>query len=241
MDIILQRFIIGFAVNLLFGMIAFTKEMIDDTGFFTGVILYTVLYVFMDWQAYVILVVFFMIVGFAINIENKDKSQKGSFELYKAKRSADRVLGRSLAGAIFAGLFFLTYRNEFKLAFVASYAQAIFDTVSTKLGKLLSKEAVLITNFKPVHRGTPGAISLKGTAMGALAALILALAGNVIGLIRFDELLIVIVSAFLGSTADSYLNAFSHKKTRIPNEVINFSSSLLAGLISICIALLFNI
>lgn len=231
----LARLLIGFVINIAFGIIAFMKEMVDDTGFFAGVLLFTLIYTFLDWQGYVIIAVFFLITGLAIDIENRDKANKGSFELYKAKRPMNRVLGRSLAGAIFACLFFFTDRAEFKLAFVASYAEAIFDTVSTKLGKLLNKTARLITNFKIVPHGTAGAISAQGTLLGALAAFIIGLAGFFTQLIEFNELLIIVIAAFFGSAVDSFLNLFSVKKRHMPNEFINFFSSTMAGLICIWI------
>lgn len=229
---VLYRLLIGFVINVIIGIIAFMREMVDDTGFFAGIILFTCIYVFLDWQAYVIVAVFFSITGLSIDIENMDKAEKGEFELYKAKRTVDRVLGRSLAGAIFAGLFFLTSRPEFKLAFVATYAEAAFDTVATKIGKLLSKDAILITDFKMVHRGTPGALSRTGTLAGLLAATILGVAGFFTNLVLFPQVFMVLIGAFSGSMLDSVLNAFSYQKKRVPNEVINFSSSAAAGIIS---------
>lgn len=231
---VLIRLTIGFGLNLLIGTIAFLREMIDDTGFLGGVVIFTLIYVFLGWEAYFVIIVFFLINGAVISLENKDKANKGEFELYKAKRPIGRVLGRSLAGAIFAGLFFLTDRQEFKFAFVASYAEAIFDTVSTKLGKFFSREAVLITDFrKIVHRGTPGAISWQGTLLGIVAALLVSAAGIPVKLIQFNELLIVLFAAFLGGICDSVLSALAYSKRYIPNEVINFSSSMAAGFICI--------
>lgn len=229
---ILLRFLIGFGIALVFGAIAFMREMVDDTGFLTGIILFTVTYVFMDWRGYFIVAVFFVITGLAIEAESKDRAAKGEFELYKAKRSMGKVLGRCLAPALLAALFFITGRVEFQLAFAASYAASAFDTVSTKFGQLLSKEAILITNFKKAHRRTPGAISWQGTAFGALAAVIIGVAAFFVGLIKLGDLLVVLVSAGAGSYIDSFLNAYSYQKRPIPNEFINFFSSMAAGVVA---------
>ncbi|NQU73604.1 MAG: DUF92 domain-containing protein [Candidatus Omnitrophica bacterium] len=238
MDIMLQRLLIGFAATLVFGIIAFSTEMVDDSGFFTGVLLFTSVYVFLDWQAYVIIVPFFFMTGNAINAENRYKRDRGEFELYKAKRPAARVLGRSLAGTIFAGAFFMTEEGVFKVAFVAAYSEAIWDTVSTKLGQLLNKKAVNIMTFQTVPHGTAGGISHHGTLCGAAAALVLGLAGALTGLIKFHELLIVMAGALAGMLFDSFLNAFSHQKKHIPNELINFLGSASAGLICILLILI---
>ncbi len=238
---ILLRFLIGFGITLLFGTIAFMREMVNDTGFVTGIVLFTLTYVFMDWKGYLIAAVFFIITGLAIEAENKDKAAKGSFELHKAKRSIERVLGRCLAPALLATLFFITGRFEFRLAFVASYAASAFDTVSTKFGQLLSKEAILIIGFKKVHRRTPGAISWQGTAFGALAAVIIGVVAFVIGLIKLVDLPVVLISAGIGSYVDSFLNAYACQKRQIPNEFINFFSSMVAGLIAAWACWMLNI
>lgn len=239
MDPVLQRLLIGFGVTLVFGIVAFMTEMVDDMGFFAGVIIFSLIYVFLDWQSYAIIVAFFGMTGLAINIENREKAKKGEFELYKAKRPIERVLGRSLGGVIFAALFFITSQDEFKLAFVASYAEAIFDTVSTKLGKLLSKKARVITTFKVVHHGSPGGVSVPGTILGSMAAFALGSVGLVTRLVEFNDIIIITIAAFMGSLVDSYLNAVSSRERRIPNEFINFSGSIAAGII--CIVLKFAI
>ncbi|MEI8175385.1 MAG: DUF92 domain-containing protein [Candidatus Omnitrophota bacterium] len=233
MNDMVKRLLIGFAVNLAFGMVAFMREMVDDTGFFAGVVLFTLVYVFMGWQAYTIIIGFFIMMGLAINLENKDKARKGEFELYKAKRTYERVLGRSLAGAIFAALYFLTERPEFKVAFVAGYAEAICDTVSTKLGKALSRDALSIMTLRKVRHGTPGGISVPGTTFGIIAAVLLGGVAFAVRLITSQELYIVIPSALIGAAADSFLNAFSYQKKRIPNELINVLGSVIAGLFAI--------
>jgi uncharacterized protein (TIGR00297 family) len=195
----------------------------------------------MDWKGYIVVAIFFLITGLAIELENRDKANRGDFELYKAKKSTDKVLGRCLAPALLAVLFFVTERFEFQLGFVAAYAASAFDTISTKLGQLLSKEAVLITDFKTVHRRTPGAISWQGTFLGLIAAFALGVAAFAIGLVKFTDMVIIIISAGIGSSLDSVLNAYSYQKRQIPNEVINFFSSMSAGLVAALLYWIFAI
>jgi uncharacterized protein (TIGR00297 family) len=234
-DVLLTRLLIGFAINLLFGIIAFTREMVDDAGFFAGIILFTFTYAFMDWRGYLMVAVFFFITGLSIEIENKDKADRGNFELYKAKKSVDKVLGRCLAGGVFAVLFFMTRWSGFKQAFVASYAASVFDAVSTKLGQKISKEAVLVSNFQKVRHGTPGAVSWQGSLLGAAAAVILCAVAFVVGLIRYANFPLVLISSAIGAYMDSCLNAYSFHKRRVPNELINFLSSFSAGAVCVVV------
>ncbi|MCX5715990.1 MAG: DUF92 domain-containing protein [Candidatus Omnitrophica bacterium] len=233
MDSLLVRFIVGFILNLAIGTYAFTQQMIDDAAFLGGVVLFTLVFVCLNWQAYIIIIAFFVINGFVLEQESKYKSQRGEFALFKAKRPLKRVLGRSLPGAVFAVLFFLTGRDDFRIAFVASYAAAVFDAVSTKMGQIFSRVAVTITGLKKVKHGTPGAVSLQGTLAGLAAALIVSIVAIPVRFINFYELGIIVFAALISGFIDSFLSAYSHQNRRIPNEFINFFSSMSAGLICI--------
>lgn len=241
MDPILQRLIIGFIINLLFGIVAFMREMVNDTGFLTGVVVFTLSYVFLDWMAYPIIIVFFAINSVIITLENRHRARSGAFELYKAKRSSSRVLGRSLAGTIFAGLFFLKNMPEYKLAFVASYAQAIFDSVSSKMGKMYCKTAWSILTFRKVRSGMPGGITAVGILFGLLATGLLCIVGALIKLIELKIVWVVLVSALIGDIFDSILNAISYRREYLHNEFINFFSSMMAGVICVLLGWYFGV
>src|SRR6185503_7894139 len=59
----------------------------------------------------------------------------------------------------------------------AGVATAAADTSSSEIGQLLGRRTYLPTNFKPVPRGTEGAVSLEGTLAGILASLVIASLG----------------------------------------------------------------
>jgi uncharacterized protein (TIGR00297 family) len=57
---------------------------------------------------------------------------------------------------------------------VASFCSKLSDTVSSEVGKAYGQTTYLITTFQLVPRGTEGAVSLEGTAAGAIAAVLFA-------------------------------------------------------------------
>ncbi len=57
---------------------------------------------------------------------------------------------------------------------MASFCSKLSDTVSSEVGKAYGQTTYLITTFQLVPRGTEGAVSLEGTAAGAIAAVLFA-------------------------------------------------------------------
>lgn len=80
--------------------------------------------------------------------------------------------GSGIAGTLCAALSLIypQHTDILRLAFVASYGSKLSDTVSSEIGKAYGKRTYLVTSFKPVPRGTEGAVSLEGTLAGAGAA-----------------------------------------------------------------------
>ena len=68
------------------------------------------------------------------------------------------------------------------LALVAALAAGGSDTVASEIGKAWGRSTFLITTFGGVKPGTPGAMSLEGTAAGIVAAFALAAVGVAAGL-----------------------------------------------------------
>ena len=69
------------------------------------------------------------------------------------------------------------------VALVAALTAGGSDTVASEIGKAWGRSTFLVTTFSRVTPGTPGAMSLEGTAAGLLAAFALAATGAALGLI----------------------------------------------------------
>jgi uncharacterized protein (TIGR00297 family) len=86
--------------------------------------------------------------------------------------------------------------------------------------------------------GTDGGISLAGTISGFVAAALIAAFAAGLGLMPPRAIPAVLVAAFIGSTADSYLGATLEKQGLMDNEAVNFSNTLIGALAGIGGALL---
>lgn len=160
------------------------------------------------------------------------------------RRTAEQVWANSfwfITGLI---LFFITGYWSVAVGAIAAAATATSDTWATVVGSSSkATDAILITNRKKVPKGTDGAISLKGTAGGLMAALLFAvLAFQFQSALALQVAAIVFISGFSGCLFDSYFGAFfqhGRRKLHLPgvviqpgNHLVNFmatgSSALLA-------------
>jgi uncharacterized membrane protein len=104
------------------------------------------------------------------------------------------------------------------LAFAASLAAVTADTWATELGVLSPSLPRLITSWKPVERGTSGAISLYGTMAAAVGAAFIAILGALLGPVGrgWASLEIIIIAGLLGALFDSFLGATVQAIYRCP-------------------------
>ena len=98
------------------------------------------------------------------------------------ERGGRRGAGNAIANcgvAAMAAIAALTtpYPAAALVALVAALTAGGSDTVASEIGKAWGRSTFLVTTFSRVNPGTPGAMSLEGTAAGLLAALALAAAG----------------------------------------------------------------
>jgi uncharacterized protein (TIGR00297 family) len=140
--------------------------------------------------------------------------------------------------AVACGVFAVTtpYGLLFLRALAGAFATAAADTVSSEVGQLWGRRTFLITTFRPVPRGTEGAVSLEGTAAGVAASLVLGGLGAALGLFPWTGAAVVAVAAFLGTTLESVLGATVEHRGWLDNEAMNFLNTLIGAVAAAAMA-----
>ena len=124
----------------------------------------------------------------------------------------------------------------FALAFAGAFATAAADTASSEIGQLLGRRTYLVTTFRPVPRGTEGAVSLEGTLAGIFASLVIAALGAALGLFSWKGVPVVVFAAFVGTTFESVVGAALEKRQLLDNEALNFLNTLVGALVAAAFA-----
>ena len=126
--------------------------------------------------------------------------------------------------------------QAFVVAFTTSIATALGDTVASEVGKTANR-VYLITNLKRVEPGTSGGISLIGEISALIGCSVVSLSALALGIIDVWGSAISTLLGFVGVHIDSLFGATLEKKGVLNNAGVNFSATLLSGLLSLAICL----
>ena len=167
----------------------------------------------------------------------KRKSVLGIAEERAGRRGPGNAIantGLAAFAAIIAAL--SPHRDGALLAMVAALVAGGSDTVASEIGKAWGTRTWLFPTFVRVRPGTPGAISLEGTAAGIVAALALSALGVSLGLIRGNGLWIATVGATVGAFAESSLGATFESSGTLDNNMLNFINTAFAAASAVALA-----
>jgi len=229
------------AVNLALALAARAAGSVDLSGMIHGGVLGVALWVFGGGGAFAMLFIFFVMGTVATKVGYKIKAAEGTAQEKGGKRGAPHAWANAGAGVFFAFLFAATGEDVFLLAVVAAFATAASDTLGSEIGQAYGRRTFLITTFRPVPRGTDGAVSLEGTLAGIAGSALLGAAAMAFGISGWNGLIIVVIAAFIGTTLESYLGATLEQAKQINNEAQNFLNTLAGGLAAVAIAVWWSV
>jgi uncharacterized protein (TIGR00297 family) len=211
------------SINISFGILAYYLKTVSKSGFIGGVVIGTVIYLCLGPAGSLILFTFFSLGSWASKHKYTWKALRGVAQENKGRRGSKHAIAKGGVGLVMAIMALLTDTPEiFTIAFVAAFATATFDTISSELGQIYGKRPFLITTMRPAPAGTDGAISVEGTILGVLSATFISMEAYLLHLINLRSIAIVIIAAFAGTTVESILGATIERKKWVSNEVVNF-------------------
>lgn len=210
-------------INISFGLLAYYLKTVSKSGFIGGVVVGTIIYLCLGIGGFLILFTFFALGSWSSKHKYKWKASHGVAQENRGRRGLKHAVAKGGVGLIMAIMALLTDMPEiFKIAFVAAFATATFDTISSELGQIYGKRPILITTMKSVPVGTDGAISVEGTILGMLSAALIGAEASLLHIISPSAIIIVVIAAFMGTTIESVLGATIERRKWMSNEVVNF-------------------
>jgi uncharacterized protein (TIGR00297 family) len=218
------------------------KKLLTPAGHLHAWALGVILWATLGWQAYGVMMVYFLCGSLVTRIGMAEKEAAGIAEKRSGARGPENVWGSAATATVCALLaYFLTGKSidhpwlpAMLLGYVASIATKLSDTSASEVGKAYGKTTYLITTLQLVPRGTEGAVSLEGTIAGVVGSLVLAIVANLLGLISGVGLVICLVAAFIATTIESLIGAtFQDKNAWLTNELVNFINTAIGALVAI--------
>ncbi len=219
--------------------IATPKKILTPLGLAHAWVLGTVTWGLLGWPGFA-LVIFYLIVGSGITfVGAEQKEAAGIAEARSGQRGPGNLWGSALTGTLCALATVIApgWLALLKLGFVASFATKLSDTCASEIGKAYGQRTFLITTFRPVPRGTEGAVSLEGTLAGIVGSIAIATVGWAIGLIPARGILWSAIAAFIATNIESLLGATVEEKIPYyPHHVVNIINTTIGAIVAMAIA-----
>jgi len=219
-----SRLILGFALSLAIGGLAYWRRALSPSGMLGAVLIGTVIFGFGGWVRGLLLIAFFISSSLLSHYHDRRKAALAE----KFAKGNRRDLGQTLANGGMAALLALIigltgvssgFYVVVALAFYGALATVNADTWATELGVLARSQPRLLTTGRTVQVGTSGGVTVEGfaaalagaTFIGAVGFVLIQVAARLtMGAWLLSDWVVVLVAAvsgFLGSTFDSLLGA----------------------------------
>jgi uncharacterized protein (TIGR00297 family) len=224
-------------------VLARVLRLVSRSGMFGGWVLGTLVYAAVGWRGFLTLLAFFALATAATRFGHARKAAAGIAQEGGGRRGAKHALANCSVGVWLslcaaATVFSPDESALWKIALVASFATALFDTLGTEIGQALGRTPVLLTRWRVVAPGTEGAVSLEGTAAGAAGALLLAGFAWLVGLVPGAGVAAVFCGALGGAVLESLLGEWLPRE-QVDNEFLNFVNTAVGAAIAYLLALWF--
>jgi len=176
------------------------------------------------------LVTLFVLTFAATRIGHANKVKLGLAES-KHGRAVNQIVAN--LGAASGVAMMHTVMSSSLPACIAMLAEATADTMASELGPLLPGRTLLLTNLKRVPRGTDGGVSVGGTLCGLAGAAAVTIVGMRSLTLEWNATMVAFLGAVTGFVVDSILGATLESRGYIGNDMVNFLSTVTAGIVSI--------
>lgn len=115
---------------------------------------------------------------------------------------------------------------------LAAMVEATADTVSSEIGQAFGGRPVMLTSMRRVDPGADGAVTLLGSLAGVAGGAFVAAIGMWAFRLSASQAAIALFAGICGLFFDSFLGATVERRGWIGNDLVNFSSTMFAALVS---------
>jgi uncharacterized protein (TIGR00297 family) len=225
---------VGVMLNAVVAAAGYRAGTVSTSGAIVGACIGAVIYVTTGWQGWLLLMVTFLVASVTTRMGLRRKTLLGIAEERGGRRGAGNAIANTGLAALAALLAVTTHASgAAMIGFAAALTAGGSDTVASEIGKALGRRTYMVHTFTAVPPGTPGAISLEGTAAGLVCAFALAAAGAALGLVPRSALAAIVAGATIGAFAESALSATLEHRGILNNDILNFLNTGIAAVSAI--------
>ncbi|HEV8212188.1 MAG TPA: DUF92 domain-containing protein [Vicinamibacterales bacterium] len=221
-------------VNALTAWLGYRARTVSRSGAAAGALVGAIIYAGGGAGAWILLLVTFLAASVTSRMGLSRKEQLGIAEERGGRRGAGNAIANCGIAAVAAVAAVTTpYASASLVALVAALTAGGSDTVASEIGKAWGRSTFLVTTFRRVAPGTPGAMSVEGTAAGLAAATVLAVIGAALGLVPTSAILPIVAGATAGALIESALGATLEGPGILNNDMLNFINTAAAAAVAL--------
>jgi uncharacterized protein (TIGR00297 family) len=225
------------AANAVAAIAGHRARTVSTSGAVVGACLGVLIFVTAGWRGWALLMATFMSAAVTSRTGLRRKTLLGIAEERGGRRGAANAIANTGVAAVAGLMAATTYApGPAMVGFAAALTAGGSDTVASEIGKAFGRRTILVHTLKAVPPGTPGAVSLEGTAAGLLGALALAGLAAALELVPGSAVVAVVAGATTGAFAESALSATFEHRGILNNDVLNFLNTAVAAATAIAIA-----
>jgi uncharacterized protein (TIGR00297 family) len=221
-------------VNTAFAWLGWRARTVTGAGALTGAAIGMIVWLATGAAGWTMLFATFAIAAAATRAGHRRKTLLGIAEARGGRRGPGNAIANTglAAWAMLVSIGMPDPRAAL-IAAVAALSTAGSDTIASEVGKAWGRTTWLITNLRRVPAGTSGAVSLEGTAAGALGAAVLAAVGAALGLVPAAAIVPIAVAATIASFAEGWLAVQFEASGVLNNDTLNFLNSLIGAALAL--------
>jgi uncharacterized protein (TIGR00297 family) len=222
------------AVNIAVAGAGYAARTISLSGAVCGALIGMAILLTVGWGGWGLLLLTFAAAVVTSRVGLQRKVLLGIAEAREGRRGPANAIANTGVATVAALLAVLIYAPEPALvAFAAALTAGGSDTISSEVGKAFGRRTFLVTTLREVRAGTPGGLSIEGTAAGLIGAFALAAFAIAVHVIPASALLPVVAGATAGSLAESALGATLEPAGILNNDVLNLLNTAIAAWIAV--------
>ncbi|WP_214071305.1 DUF92 domain-containing protein [Mucilaginibacter sp. dw_454] len=221
-----------YTILLIAAVLSYRTGKLTRTGAVVGDIVGVFIYKGAGVTGLILLAAFFILGLWATKWQIDKKTLTGVAEKNKGRRTAWQVLAN---GGISAILGLMAWQSPAHSVFVqvmiaGSLAAATADTLSSELGTVYGRRFFNILTFKKDTRGLDGVVSIEGTLIGLIGAMLIAAIYS-ISLGWSVVFCWIALAGAVGNLIDSVLGAALERRGLIGNNLVNFLNTFTGAMV----------
>lgn len=223
-------------VNSVLALAAVLARSLTLTGAGVGTLIGVAIYAGSGGAGWLILAATFALAVTSSSIGHARKAARGIAEARDGRRGAGNAIANCLVGSIGAALMVAQHdRRMGALVLVTGLAAGASDTVASEIGKAFGGAPRVLTSWRRVVPGTPGAVSLAGTLAGVAAAALMASFALLVRVPAFDSAMLplVVIGATAGAFTESLLANWLEPSGVLNNDILNFLNTSTAAVVAV--------